>query len=260
MDRTDTKKEIKVYIYMSYDNMLKVVMGRQIKLLSIQECNDLYEFMPSGKEGKGIQKKQRMKFISFSSDCNSCPMWGHYADKNRGACLEFTFPLHSSCSYINLKRGELEKYHILDINVTKKGHVFFPWTEVNGKRKDLHKGVLFEIQYRKERQDFDFGIMTSSACGDDLSCCIDNSYITKDSFWEYEKELRMLFESYGNGIHFFKSLHRYLTGIILGVNCGGNEQVVKKVVEALRKKRDRDVEVVRALYSEDTFEIKVPGR
>lgn len=105
MDGTK-RKVIKAYIYMKYENMLKVLAGRTLKVLSYGECNDPYEFMPAGAQEKAIQAIFATGFICFSSRYNSGAMWGHYGDKHRGVCLEFTFPLYPQPPVLQNDEGE----------------------------------------------------------------------------------------------------------------------------------------------------------
>ena len=70
-------KEIKAYIYMKYENMLKVLAGGALKVRTIDECNDPYEFMPAGPEGEKWSKEYEMAFICFSSLYNSGAQFTH---------------------------------------------------------------------------------------------------------------------------------------------------------------------------------------
>lgn len=249
-------KDIKAYTYMTYENMLKVLAGGVLKVRSIDECNDPYEQMPAGLEGKERAEEYEMVFICFSSLYNSVAMWGHYGDKHKGVCLEFTFPLRQ------LNVEDEPPYYILDIELKEDSLLSFSWRKRD--KTHLHYCVLFNMKYKKERQAFDYGMVGTSMMGDRLICDIDKCLITKDKSWHYEEELRILIPLPEKNIrkeedYFVDCFHKYLTGIILGIKCQKDAESVKKIVELFREDGDGPIQVYQAQYSEKTFDVLVPG-
>lgn len=240
-------KEIKAYIYMTYENMLKVLAGGALKVRSIDECNDPYEFMPAGAEGKALQEIYELGFICFSSLYNSGAMWGHYGDKHKGVCLEFTFPLISSSPY---KDGNGFQYHILDIPVDMKEFSSPPVRDAL-----TNRWLLLDMIYRKERAQFGLALAGSGSGG---VCDIDKAYVTKDPAWSYEQERRIVLPLY-RGKEFVFCFHKYLTGIILGIKCRKDAGTVEEIVEIFREDGDGPIQVYQAQYSEKTFDVLVPG-
>lgn len=254
-------KEIKAYIYMTYENMLKVLAGGALKVRTIDECNDPYEFMPAGPEGEKWSKEYEMAFICFSSLYNSGAMWGHYGDKHKGVCLEFTFPLRQPALDLLNVEGE-PPYYILDIELKEDSLIPFSWRKRD--KTHLNYCVLFNMKYKKERQKFDYGMTGTSMMGDRLICNIDECLITKDKSWHYEEELRILVPLPEKDVrkeedYFVDCFHKYLTGIILGIKCRKDAESVKKIVELFRKDGDGSIQVYQAQYSEKTFDVLVPG-
>lgn len=240
-------KEIKAYIYMTYENMLKVLAGGALKVRTIDECNDPYEFMPAGPEGKAFQEIYELGFICFSSLYNSGAMWGHYGDKHQGACLEFTFPLISSFPY---EEENDFQYHILDIPVDMK-----EFSSPPVRYAVTNRWLLLDMIYRKERAPFGWALTVSGSEG---VCDIDKAYVTKDPAWGYEQERRIVLPLY-RGKEFVSCFHKYLTGIILGIKCRKDAESVKKIVELFREDGDGPILVYQAQYSEETFDVLVPG-
>lgn len=251
-DGTESK-EIKAYIYMTYENMLKILAGGALKVRTIDECNDPYEFMPAGAEGKALQEIYELSFICFSSLYNSGAMWGHYGDKHKGVCLEFTFPLISSSPYEEEKDFQ---YHILDISVDMKEFSFSPVRDAV-----TNRWLLLDMIYRKERAQFGFALATFGNGG---VCGIDKAYVTKDPAWSYEEELRIFIPLPEKDVrkeedYFVDCFRKYLTGIILGIKCRKDAESVKKIVELFREDGDGPIQVYQAQYSEKTFDVLVPG-
>ncbi|MCD8062782.1 MAG: DUF2971 domain-containing protein [Akkermansiaceae bacterium] len=247
-------KEIKVYIYMTYANMLKVLIGRHLKVLSPRKCNDPYEFWPCGfKEQKKYYED--IGFLSFSSTCTSNPMWGHYGEKHKGVCLEFTFPYLHRHEYSDNKKGEQYGYHILKENM---GEDCFVELVIPKDNKITHKtnGVLFDMRYREERAECNYGITGGTVNDETITCFVDETFITKDAAWNYEKEKRMIVPM-NKPEKFISYLHKYLTRVILGARCSEKIEGVRKIIKAFCEDGDRKVKVCKIKYSKHTFDMEI---
>lgn len=128
----------------------------------------------------------------------------------------------------------------------------------------LNYCVLFNMEYEKERQEFEYGIVGTSTMGKRLICDIDKCLVTKDKSWHYEDEQRILIplpekELREEKDYFVDCFHKYLTGIILGIRCLEGIGEVERIVELLRKDGEGPVKVYQAGYSERMFDVVVPG-
>lgn len=245
---------VKAYIYMSYDNMLKVLVGRCLKVRTIEECNDPYECMPAGPDGKMWQKISRIGFLCFSQTCTCGAMWGHYADKHKGVCLEFTFPRLDVQPYIDLSNDEKYHYHVLNIGMGKDAFVSVPFSP-NVKKKCA---FLFDVIYRNNRITPGLGMTAYFEDQGRMICDIDKAFVTKDSSWNYEKESRILLHLKRKE-KYVTCFHKYLTGVILGVKCLEKAEVIRKIIDKFRKSGDRSVTVYNAKYSKQTFNMDIRG-
>lgn len=88
------------YIFMTYENMLKVLEKKRLKVLFPEECNDPFEFMSAPttilEDGHPSYDSTHLRkeygFLSFTKTYKSPTMWSHYADKHKGCCVHFRFP------------------------------------------------------------------------------------------------------------------------------------------------------------------------
>lgn len=62
---------------MRYEDMIQALARRALNVLSHDECNDPYEFMPAGLEGEALQQVYQTEFICFSSLYQSGARWGY---------------------------------------------------------------------------------------------------------------------------------------------------------------------------------------
>lgn len=81
---------------------------------------------------------------------------------------------------------------------------------------------------------------------------------SRDKSWEYEDELRFLVPTEVKG-QLVSCFHPYLTGIILGIKCPETTATVQKIIELFREEGDGPIQVYHAQYSEQTFDVLVPG-
>ncbi len=254
MSNHQNNNEIKAYIYMSYANMQKVLAGRRLKVRSIEECNDSYECMPAGPEGEMWQKVSPLGFLCFSETCKCSAMWGHYADKHKGVCLEFTFPQADEQPYLGMREGEAYRYHALDINMGKDAFIHFPYPL----EPEKQYAVLFDVFYRTDRAVPGLGMTGYLNSPGSLICDIDKAFVTKDASWSYEREKRILIPMEEEE-KYVDCFHKYLTGIILGIRCEKDMETVEQVIDIFREEGDGLINVYKAQYAQDSFEVDIPG-
>jgi len=94
----------KLYHYTTFDNALKIIIGKQLKFGALPNMNDYYETnkiigcnVNAGHEVLDMLYKEILQYkqISLTLDTGNKlgfdipAMWGHYADKNHGVCIIF---------------------------------------------------------------------------------------------------------------------------------------------------------------------------
>lgn len=150
-------------------------------------------------------------------------------------------------------------YHILDIPLDREdANIAFATRTPEGKVIQRRYGLLFNMRYRKERGFFDGNIASSEEVNGRLSCHVNDALVTKDASWAYENEQRILIPMKEEG-KFVSCFHPYLTGIILGIKCPKDEEIVNKIADLFQEEGDEPLRVYQARYSEKTFDVLVPG-
>lgn len=103
---TEVKKQ-RLYHYTSYKSFTMIWLTQTLKFGKVIDMNDMFEYNPSSQchtleETKFLdeylEEKKLYKQISFTMDydtytqgCMSPMMWGQYADKGNGVCIEFDY-------------------------------------------------------------------------------------------------------------------------------------------------------------------------
>lgn len=101
---TLAEKSAHLYHYTSFDSFVKIWLSQQLLFSPLNKMNDIQEksvrcASPSLDSAEMLMeyRKQREEYkqISFTMDfdsyfkgCMSPTMWGHYADKSKGVCIE----------------------------------------------------------------------------------------------------------------------------------------------------------------------------
>ena len=84
------KKNYKLYKYVKFDTLIKIIENFNLKLLNPTEANDPFEFLLKGtNKHAAIIKNYRILCLSLTGI--SPTMLAHYSDDHKGACLEFEF-------------------------------------------------------------------------------------------------------------------------------------------------------------------------
>lgn len=97
----------KLYHYTSFDTFVKIWLSKQLRYSTVTNVNDIQEAESSASVPHPNQTaiiyayhdiRQKYKQISFTMDfdsymkgCMSPMMWGHYADKRKGVCIEIDY-------------------------------------------------------------------------------------------------------------------------------------------------------------------------
>lgn len=101
----ETRKQ-RLYHYTSFDSFVRIWLTKTLKFGEVTNMNDLFENNPSVQTSVNnaecldayLKEKKKYKQISLAMDydsytlgCMSPMMWGQYADKARGVCIEFSY-------------------------------------------------------------------------------------------------------------------------------------------------------------------------
>lgn len=127
----------KLYHYTSFDSFVKIWLTQQLKFGIVENVNDIQEAeiscnvnnfqqMPLMFSYSKIKKDYKqisltMDYDSYFKGCMSPMMWGHYADKRKGICIEIDFNkiiFPEGCLAREVKYiSALSKYFTLDSRI-----------------------------------------------------------------------------------------------------------------------------------------------
>lgn len=154
---------------------------------------------------------------SFSVNYNNMPMWAHYASNYEGYCIEYEV-----VEYSNL-------YEVLYINSK---------VEVG----DFMEELLKELSY---------GHINESQLSEILDRILLYSYLFKSSQWEYERELRTIFEFNLDGKRGINlkcdDIGLKIKKVFIGMNCSEeNENTLRSICKEL------EIDVEKMIFNKRT--------
>lgn len=274
---------IDAYIFMTYENMFKVIKNNRLKILFPEECNDPFEFMsaPPTKLGDGhpsfdsTHLRKEYGFLSFTKTYKSPTMWSHYADKHKGCCVHFRFPsLPEQESYDRILDPRKERpYKYRRLMVEHEGDYFSSIQDA--KTKEITNYViLWDVLYQKERAKFDGLLSGYTIFGNQMEFRINSIFITKDESWEYEQEERIIIptsfpKEVEDNLIFVRGFNQYIKSVMLGMHCPHPEGLTQSRINALtlgekngtkitysdKISYDDQINVSRVKPTSDTFEV-----
>lgn len=271
---------VRGYIFMRYENLVRVLTNKHLKIIRSQETNDPLEFqiahsdiIPEEVQNEQIYLDENFGFISFCSDYRSSAMWGHYADSHRGVCIEFEFPVLFEIPSTLPYDGSC--YHLNVVN---------DWIIPNTQPERVLMMILVDVHYSDQRfrlgldeqLRFNWGGPNASARANQMLERI-QPFTTKESSWRFENEKRIIISlQYPNndlpfdfgtcyrgtggdrGHYFTKSYNRFIKRIILGPHCRAAVADVQELVNSNPvEEAHHTVHVVSTTYSRDRFEIVI---
>ncbi len=122
---SDIEKSQHLYHFTSFDSFVKIWLSQELLFTDVRKVNDLIEqtiqwniinpqqipLLPAIDEGRCMYKQisLTMDYGNNFKGCMSSLMWGHYADKTNGVCIELDFDklqltndcLHAPIVYVN---------------------------------------------------------------------------------------------------------------------------------------------------------------
>lgn len=265
-EENSTPEELKCYIFMKYENFVKVIENGHLKLVLPSETNDPYEFRPITPNEPEEKKQEAIKqykdeiskygFLSFSSNPYSSVMWAHYSDNHKDLCLEFTLIIKNK-----IKIKDCNKYiYVIDNKCLNHSsyvlghniHIF----DVIYSSKRPNSGLQGDIdQFRQiDRQDSptrEFQILNFRLAHKGLS-------------WRYEQERRifLLLECHDihNNAYFTNIYNKAITKVILGIKCPIEEWRIQHMLQQFKETNGYKEmpKVVRAQFSADDYKVVVP--
>lgn len=251
------------YIFMSYENMIKTLEKRRLKVLFPEECNDPFEFMsaPPTKLPDGYKSfdsnhlRKEYGFLSFTKTYKLPTMWAHYADNHKGCCVHFRFPsLPEQKSYNRISDPKEEcPYKYRKLKVKHEGECFSSIQDRETKKITNHV-ILWDVRYQKERVKFDGLLSGYTAFGNQVEFRINPVFITKDESWGYEQEQRIIIPTLfptevEDNLIFVRGFNPYIKSIMLGMHCPYPEGLTQSRVNVLTLGEKNGIKII---YSDET--------
>lgn len=266
----ENKEFINAYIFMTYENMLKVFENKKLKVILQEECNDPTEFILQHQTSPNLPNLN-CGFLSFSKSYHSSPMWGHYGDKHKGCCLHFRFPINKILQekHDSEKQNTNKKtYHLLDFKHDSPmlTDVFENTAE---KKKSIYNHdctLLWEVIYDDQRIIKGISLLGFVLKnGEPKEYILDKSFITKGKSWEYEEEMRIIIPIYApscvHGRYFFiGGFNKFIKSVILGLKCNESPDTTQKRIHGLTHacSKDKIMPVHKAEIHPTKFDIISP--
>lgn len=88
----DRRKVMRLYHFTTHEALEAILKSKKLRLTMPWTSNDISEGVCATDSQRHVYFK-RFGYISFSSRSETASLWGYYANRSRGACLVFDFPL-----------------------------------------------------------------------------------------------------------------------------------------------------------------------
>jgi len=234
----------KLYHYTSFDTFVKIWLTKRLKYGIISAVNDIQE------TAKGIsceliqqtallcayndirlsykQISLTMDYDSYYKGCMSPIMWGHYADKRRGVCIELDYS--KLCFSTNALKGIVNYKNLLN----KSTQIPPEAKTVKCIKKFIHKNAK-EIFFTKQsgwRGENEFRIVSNDSEYLDISNAITTVYLTSNDSQEC-----ILIEKLVNGEIPVKYIH-YIESDSKSLPVSSDTQSSRKQIEKAKTSPD----------------------
>ena len=266
----ENKEFIDAYIFMTYENMLKVFENEKLKVILQEECNDPTEFILQHQTSPN-RANLNYGFLSFSKSYHSSPMWGHYGDKHRGCCLHFRFPhLKNYQGDLNFGISDRKNDKYYALNFKHDPPSFTDFSTIDSKTGDhlfqYDHTLLWEVKYAEMRVVRKIMLCGYTSINNEITAYrIDDSFITKGKSWEYEQEMRIIIPIYTpscvHGRYFFiGGFNKFIKSVILGLKCNESPDTTQKRINGLTHEflRDKMMPIHKAEIHPIKFDIISP--
>ena len=276
--RPEVAGKITLYKYISLKALEGLLRFGDFKVSYRKDCNDPQEMTPSGYLPHQENMYSHRGVLSFTTKSDCAPLWGNYADKFAGACIEFEF------DYFNLEKLEsavesernvfeyLEKVTALGFDV-KYIKSFF---DENDKmlKPSIARYLLIKCIYQKDRKRVQHNGMSRSESQAEIDASMYwwRVMCTKDADWEYEDEYRLPLSLYdvsrvndGFPPMLFTNIPTpYIRKIILGPECKLSCHEVENMLYLSKKNINdnllpEDLCVIKAQYTRKSYALNISG-
>lgn len=227
-EQLNQTKTFVFYKYIPSKYAIEFIQTKRIKVTRLSDSNDPQESMPyftqakHPRQWKELLKQTIFSAICLSGKCSSLPMWGHYADWQRGVCLVFEFPI---------RRGE--KGWLYEACGFQEDNAFY--TSSNH--------LITRVKYQSERP----MLLPAPNWAEAVKSLFYRVLTTKGKEWEYESEYRIIVQEKDlmpeQGILKYEGLAPYLRGIIMGTQCDTKKE---KFEQELKRHGFKKVQVIQA--------------
>lgn len=268
---------ITLYKYVSLKALFGFLYHGDLKITTKGDANDPFEFMPSGEDHNDI-KEHNKGFISLSTDSDNASMWGNYADKFKGACIEFKVPyfvydnelpaFHRANMLSDLSR--LLSKDGRDIKITA---IRTPKPPHQGQVLLMSNGdFLYNCLYKKERY------KKEANCNppNDIPEIYKETYkeillehdaiATKSIDWKHENEYRFIIakthatrtEYFDSLMYFSNRITPYATKITLGPLCPHARGEIQLIYDKARNNNTlSEISIEKTIFSLNSFKLEV---
>lgn len=201
---------VNLYIYQPWEIAKKIFKYWRLKGTDPYRTNDIFEFLPSGTTYCEFTKHSNYQVICFSRSVSSAAMWGHYADRHKGVCLAFSFPITPHNEPLR-DHWRIEKLH-----------------------EDFLHNCLYDVSYKEDR------VVLPPNFPIEHGEIIEELITTKDKSWIFEEEMRLVcLTKYASsaddeGNIYFSDVLQYLSGIVLGIRFPYNTHYVETWYKQLK--------------------------
>lgn len=270
---------LRLYKYISVRALTGFIEHGDIKITYKSDANDPYESSPKGIH-PGLSKSCTHGFLSLTKSRNNHSMWGTYADKFRGACLQFDIPYFTY--------NDAKSHHEVD-NILATFTDIFQQTKITNDNKNYYSvdcrfmrfkindnHVLLEDEdtiisclYTHERYNPDSPIYIPDEINTSYRNLLEKnlrkilSLATKEKSWEHEQEYRVPISLsgitrslYGEHPMFFsKRLSKFISGIILAPFCPFDEKTIKSMLRCNKDSSIRNIPVEKVFCNVENYEL-----
>lgn len=238
---------IKLYRYSkaNYFNIRNFETGK-IKLTNNGVLNDVFEGLPQGITDEQVKIIDDIVYMKcFSTNYNNTLMWSHYADENKGVCVEYDLSLleHSNPIFKYVYPVIYENNRLFKLDIEEISEIV-----------ETQKWLNYDI---KENGIANYDVLLQTLL----------LFLFKSKDWEYENEWRIIYTKadlyLDNHTDFSNPTIDFdcATGIYLGYRI--NSEIKTNIIEIVdrinhkRKKLSRDcISVYEAKLSSDTYDFK----
>ena len=277
--RPEIAGRINLYKYVSVKALEGLLRYGDFRVCYRKDSNDPQEMTPAGYLPGEESTYSTRGFVSFTAKSDCAPMWGNYADKYAGACIEFQF------TYFDPEHAALanDKERYVFMTLSKLAELGFEikyikafLDENDGMLKtSISRQLLVKCKYQSDRKRVRFpeASRTEEEAERKGSEYWWGIMCTKDGDWAYEEEYRLPLSSLADvsrvdytmpPMYFTNIATPYIKKIVLGPACPLTREDAKKMIYFSSKEREKylipdDVVVTKARFTRNSYALDDSG-